>query len=263
MNSRTLGRLTTAAGGLIMAAGVALAIAVSGTAQATVQDGVINLNPDHVDTTADEFKEKECDGPLSDISEDQDGWHFVLPASAGDDFIELSLTFTKPDDSTVDVTITSVDENSPSTGPGWSGFIDNAGASGSDKHAYVITEAGWELTAGEAKVTNPSEDGFFNLSHTCPGVPESPSPSPSESESPSPSPSESESPSPSPSESESPAPPATTPPAAPPQEEKPELPVTGLGIGTLLVLGGGLLVGGIAMMSVQRRRDLVAMLQEG
>jgi LPXTG-motif cell wall-anchored protein len=255
-----------------MVAGVSLAIAVSGTAQAT-ENGTIDLNGDHVGATAEGFEEQECDGPLSDLGEDQDGWHFVLPSSSGDSFIELNLTFTKPDSSTVEVKITSTDENDPSTGPGWEGFIDSAGNSGDGKHAYLITEAGWTLTAGTAEVHNASEGGFFNLSHTCPGVPPSPtpteSPTPTPTESPTPTPTESptptptEQPTPTPTGTMTPSPgaPATTPPAAPPEEEKPELPVTGIGIGSLLVLGGGLLVAGIAMMSVQRRRDLMEMLQ--
>ena len=128
----------------------------------------------------------------------------------------------------------------------------------------VAVTAGSTLLDGDFSVIfgKNHESEKVVVTHTCPGQPsESQSPTPSESPSPTPS----ESPSPTPSGTMTPAPsaPATTPPAAPPQEEKPELPVTGLGIGTLLVLGGGLLVGGIAMMSVQRRRDLVSMLQEG
>jgi LPXTG-motif cell wall-anchored protein len=68
--------------------------------------------------------------------------------------------------------------------------------------------------------------------------------------------------SPSPTPTEPPT--ETTPPengeTTPPAEKKPELPVTGAQVGGLLLLGGGLLAGGIAMIAVRRRRNLADLL---
>jgi LPXTG-motif cell wall-anchored protein len=225
-----------------VAAGGVLALAVAAPAYAT--DGPAELNPDHQGSMAGDA-DQDCTGPLEDVGEGEDGWHFVLPNASGDGFISLTLQFTDDEGSPVVVIIDSTDPDNPSTGPGWEGFIDNAGASGADKHAYVITEAGWELTDGTAQVMNAAEDAFFNLSHACAGKPgEEPSPSPSPSE-------------PAPSET----PPGETPPGEDDDDEKPGLPVTGLQTGGLVALGVALLAGGAAMLVVRRRRDLAGLVE--
>jgi LPXTG-motif cell wall-anchored protein len=229
-----------------VAAGGVLALAVAAPAYAT--DGPVALNPDHQGSTAAGFDDKDCSGPLADVGEGEDGWHFVLPANSGDDFLELTLQFTDDEDNPVEVVIDSTDPDNPSTGPGWEGFIDNAGDS--DKHAYLITEAGWTLVDGVAQVSDFVELGQFNLSHTCVGKPgEEPSPSPSPSE---------------PAPSETPpgeTPPGETPPGEDDDDEKPGLPVTGLQTGGLVALGVALLAGGAAMLVVRRRRDLAGLVE--
>lgn len=45
-------------------------------------------------------------------------------------------------------------------------------------------------------------------------------------------------------------------------DEEPKLPVTGMQVGGLALLGAGLLAGGIAMMAVRRRRSLASLLDE-
>lgn len=240
-----MGKLILTRLAAIAAGGVLALAAVAPASAADDPTGEIDLSSDHVDKTAG-GAEQECTGPLDDLGQGLDGWHFVLPASSGDAFVKLNLTFAMSGGGTVPVEITSTDSGSPSTGSEWSGWIDNAGSSEVDKHAYLTTSSGWTLTAGTAEVTNPAEDGRFNLSHAC--AP-SPTPSPSSSETPTSSPSSSESSSPS-DDSESPSP-----------DEDGGLPVTGTAVGGAVVLGVGLLAAGIAMMAV-RRRDLPDLTEE-
>jgi LPXTG-motif cell wall-anchored protein len=233
MGSRWLSRLAVAAA----AAGALTLIA----ATSALADTQISINPKQVPTTADKFGGDDCTGPFANLPDDQDGWHFVLPAASGDSFTSLTLTFTNLSGGTVTVTITSTDPQNPSTGSGWSGYIDNAGSSGADKHAYVFTDAGWTLTGGTAMVTGDTGvHPQFVLSHTCAGTPseESPSPTPSESES-----------TPSNGSSTPGGGGSTTGGGG-------GLPVTGSAVGGIVVVGIGLLAAGVALMAVRRRRDL-------
>ncbi|HEX5996078.1 MAG TPA: hypothetical protein VFY84_13140, partial [Jiangellales bacterium] len=86
-------------------------------------------------------------------------------------------------------TITSDDASNPSSGGGWSGYFSDAGPN-NNHHAWVITDAGWTLTGGEAVVDGEGQQDFFVLSHTCPGVPttETPTPTPTDTETPTPTP---------------------------------------------------------------------------
>ncbi|GAA1623155.1 hypothetical protein GCM10009679_30210 [Saccharothrix algeriensis] len=216
-----------------------------GTATAAWAGTTLPIHSSHVPTTAAGFGSKSCTGPFASLPAGKDGWHFVLPNASGDDFTSLSATFSNG----TTAVVTSKDSAAPSTGTGWSGYIDNAGAS--DKHVYLITDAGWTLTAASADVEGATADGYFNLSHTCAGTPSSPSPSPSTSTSPSPS--SSPEPSGTPEPSDSPDPSGT--PAPSPSE--PGLPVTGTAV-TGIVLAGLVLVAGgaVTLFMVRRRRDL-------
>lgn len=235
-------------GGAILVAG-ALVLAAGWPAAA--QPGTVPINEDHVPTTAEEFDTHECDGPLADLPPGKDGWHFLLPASAGDGFLELTLTYDTPDGPVV-VVITSTDPDNPSTGPGWSGYLDGM-------HAWVITDAGWTLTSGQAVIENPTgNQEFFNLSHTCPGTPATPSPTPTASPTPSPTVSPTVSPSVSPSPSPSVAPSGTPGPTgtpAPAPSMVPMLPVSGGSLGVPVLLGVALLgAGGGLLLALRRRR---------
>lgn len=245
MGSRWLSRI----GAVLVAGAVAMAVA----APAAAQPGTVSINPGNVPTTAEEFETHECDGPFSDLPDDMDGWHFVLPAGSGDSFVSLTLTFETPGGE-VTVILTSTDPANPSTGPGWSGYLDGM-------HGWLMTEAGWTLVDGTAMVENPGDQDFFNLSHTCPGTPvtpsPSPSPSPSPAPSPSPSPSPSPAPSPSPSPSLSPAPTPGQPTGQPPTSaptQAPTLPVSGSSIGAAMLLGLGLVGAGAGLLLALRRR---------
>jgi hypothetical protein len=229
------------------AAGGTLALALAGPALA--QDPIV-INPGNVPTTAAGFGEQDCTGPFADLPDNVDGWHFVTGA-AGINFTELALRFDTPDGEVL-VSIDSTDPESPSTNadPFWSGFIGEP----HNGHAWVMTEAGWTLIDGEATVDEAGQQEQFQLSHTCPGEPgngKTPTPTPEPSEEPTPGPSEE--PTPAPSEEPTPAPSE--------EPKKPGLPVTGVGIGGMLVFGGGLLAAGIAMLAVRRRRNLSDVLE--
>lgn len=221
--------------GAAVAALTTLALATPASAAAVT----INLKSEHTQQTAAGFNGgKTCTGPFDSLPDDVDGWHFVLPASSGEDFLSATLTFTAPS-GTVTATVTGT-EAAPSfsavPGSAWEGYIDNAGAA--DKHVYLITEAGWTLTGGTASVEGGVEGQPFNLSHTCAGTPDNSTPSPD------------------PEESESPDPDPTTP-GASPSTPGGNLPKTGFPVAGVAVAGLVMLVGGAALMAVRRRRDIV------
>jgi hypothetical protein len=151
-----------------IAATTALALGGAATAFADAHTTTINLHEPHVGSTAEGFQQDCQDDKFAERGEDEDAWHFVLPGQGS--FESLTLTFSTLDGNVV-ATITSKDAENPSTGDGWRGYIDPAGKSGSDKHAYVFTAAGWTLTGGTAEVVDSDEERF-NLSHVCPGVPD-------------------------------------------------------------------------------------------
>lgn len=229
MGKRMLARLGAAV------AGGALAFTMASPALA---DDNIVINPGNVPTTAEDHDEHECSDQFGEIAGNQDGWHFVT--GSNEDFTSLTLTYDTPDGQVV-VFIDSTDSGNPSDNadPFWSGYIGDP----SDDHAWVITEAGWTLVDGAATVDEAGAQAQFQLSHTCPGVPDDKTPPPT-------------------------TPPATTPPATTPPgeteppDEEPELPVTGAQVGGLLLLAGGLLAAGIAMIAVRRRRSIADLLEE-
>lgn len=253
MGKRMFARLGVAAA----AGALALALASAGPALANGHVATIDINDDHVPTTAADFadrpgQESDCsDEAFGDIESGEDGWHFILPDHSGDDFVELRLTFSTPDGA-VTVTIDQVDPpGSSDPVEGWRGaHITAAGQSGMFIHAWLITPEGWTLEDAEADVTGDAsgpggKDPFFNLSHVCLGDEE-------------------------PGNGNGTPTPTTTPTTTTTPGDgnggggdEPELPVTGMQVGGLALLGAGLLAGGIAMMAVRRRRSLASLLDEG
>jgi LPXTG-motif cell wall-anchored protein len=88
-------------------------------------------------------KETDCPVPAG-----MDGWHFVLPGNSSH-FVKLTVTFQ----------------------PGGQQVITSFGPP-SDKHAYVASQPGAQLTSAVAEVNGGQLD-WFNLSHTCPAKPAS------------------------------------------------------------------------------------------
>jgi hypothetical protein len=141
---------------------LSLSLAAVALAAATIP-----IHSTQVPTTAAKFPEHECRRtPYPVLPVGGDGWHFVLPASSGNSFVSVTLTFSTPG-GPVTVPITSHSPAQPSFGSGWRGYIGGNG----NKHAYLRTQAGWSLTGGSAQVLPNGSTGFFNLSHTCPGTP--------------------------------------------------------------------------------------------
>lgn len=229
-------------------AGGALAILPAAPALADGQP--VEIQGDHVPTTAADFRPQQCDGPLAGLADGQDGWHFVLPDGPEAAFTSLTLTFDTPGGS-VPAVITSTDAGAPSAAGGWSGFLDG-------KHAWVVTDAGWTLTAAEATISGSKKE-FFNLSHTCADGSDNgggkPTPGPT------------------------PVPTPTEPGngngngngngqgggnGGDDDDSEAGLPVTGMQVGGLAAVGAGLLAAGaVALLAVRRRRSLPAELTEG
>jgi hypothetical protein len=123
---------------------------------ATAAPSQIEINPGNVPTTAAGFETQSCEN-LPDTGDDEDGWVFVLPASAGAEgnFISLTATFEDSEGGVHNLDATNV------SGSG-------------DNKAFIVTPAGWTLTGAVATVEDPGEGAFFNLTHACAGVPEEP-----------------------------------------------------------------------------------------
>jgi LPXTG-motif cell wall-anchored protein len=223
-------RLAVLAAGVTMLLGAGgLALAQPGQAQPTEQATEVPLKEDHRDVTADQFnpdpQPDDCDGPFADIDENEDGWHFVLTQfNGGTDDVEFVLQFEDTEGEPVEIT-----ENATEV-------------TGGVAHLWLVTPAGWTLVDGVAVVTPPGSVGDnpqFNLSHTCPGVPETPTLTP-----------------PTPTPTATAQPPRMSP-GFPPGEGG-GLPTTGNHVAALAVLGVGLLGVGIASLAVRRRRGQTA-----
>ncbi|WP_205325828.1 LPXTG cell wall anchor domain-containing protein [Glycomyces sp. YM15] len=117
----------------------------------------LDLKDAHTNKAADdeEFETKcgEDHQIPGDKPADYDGWVFVLPNKAGDEFVSVTAVFEDEDG----------DEHTEQA------TIVSAGNSGSAKHAYVGVPAGWILVDAWAEVKNGDEDENFNVTHTCPG----------------------------------------------------------------------------------------------
>lgn len=147
---RTLGAF-----GLTAAAGLIGSLAFTSPAQAEVVS--IPINDGNVPTLAADW-EQSCDQVPDDIASTEDGWVFVLPASAGveDNFIAVYATF---EDEQGNVFHYSTEDAG--------GVVAGQG----DNKAYIVTPAGLTLVDAEADVNDPDEGAFFNLTHTCAGEP--------------------------------------------------------------------------------------------
>jgi hypothetical protein len=152
-------RIKTASG-FAFAATAALIGSLAFASPAQAQATTIPINDGNVPTTAEDFDTISCDNiPPGEIADDEDGWVFVLPESAGAEgnFISVTATFKDEDGNEHEL---NTDEHG--------GIVSGSG----DNKAYIISPAGWTLVDATAEVENPDEDAFFNLTHTCPGEPD-------------------------------------------------------------------------------------------
>ncbi|WP_035738896.1 LPXTG cell wall anchor domain-containing protein [Glycomyces arizonensis] len=148
--SRAFGTL-----GVAGAAGLLGALAFAAPASAEVVN--IPINQGNVPTTAAAF-EQSCDQVPDDIAADQDGWVFVLPASAGAEG-NFEAVYATYEDASGALHEFNTDDNG--------GIVDGQG----DNKAYIITPAGWTLVDATADVNDPDDGAKFNLTHACAGTP--------------------------------------------------------------------------------------------
>lgn len=147
------------ASGFALAVTAALIGSMAIGSPALAAEVTIPINEGNVPTTAGGAGTISCDNiPADEISNDQDGWVFVLPDSAGVEGNFISVTATFEDENG--------EEQVYTTGAN-GGIVSGSG----DNKAYIITPAGWTLIDAEAQVTDPEPDAFFNLTHACPGKP--------------------------------------------------------------------------------------------
>ncbi|WP_254388832.1 LPXTG cell wall anchor domain-containing protein [Streptomyces sp. AC550_RSS872] len=142
---RTLNRV-----GALSAVAAAAVLCVPAAAHATGSGGdtyTVQLRQElpRTSTTDDGGAPQQGRGECPGVPEGQDGWHFVLPGNSTD-FVKLTVSFE----------------------PGGQQVVTDFGPP-SDKHAYVASQPGAELTSAVAEVRG-GELELFNLSHTCPAT---------------------------------------------------------------------------------------------
>jgi LPXTG-motif cell wall-anchored protein len=220
-------RIDTASG-FAFAATAALIGVLTLASPAQAQTTTIPINDGNVPTTAKEFDTQSCDQVPGDKGADEDGWVFVLPASAGADgnFVSVTATF---EDLEGNQQVLTTGEHG--------GIVSGSG----DNKAFIISPAGWTLVDAEAEVDNPDAGAFFNLTHACPGEPGEVPTTPGEEPT---------------TPGEQPTTPADSPTA--PGERTTDaaggLPTTGVSTGLMIALGLVLAAGGAVLVIFLRRR---------
>jgi hypothetical protein len=253
--------LRTAGRRALVGLGGGLAAVVLAAAPALAADAVIHVKDSQVPTQAAAFANGEDCDAAGPIPAGFDAWHLILPGNSFN-FTEVTGEFAATEDGPIIFT---------ATAPGDNGVLpDNGNSDG--KHAYLFAPAGLWLIDATAKISGDGKQpGDFVISHTCPGVPTSPSPSesvsPTPSDSVSPTPSDSVSPTPSdsvspttsgsPEPSESVEPTQTGLPSESPTSGgggEDGLPVTGSSLTGILGAGLLLVLGGVALVVFARRK---------
>jgi hypothetical protein len=229
---------------------------------------VLHQHDQHILASAASFKQGfgSCDVQQGT---NEDVWVFVWPggSAAVGTVTDVQIGWDTDGDGTVDTT-RSLAMGSPGVDP-----LDN----GTPKVAFV-TPAGWRLESGTSTITgkvstfdtNGFAEGFFNLTHACPGTSTTPAPTTPAPTTPAPTTSAPTSAPPTshPGETLAPSSPpvrttgpvGTTPGGPPTTETSPAassggLPITGAALGGLITTGLGLVAGGVALLVARRRRD--------
>jgi hypothetical protein len=150
---------------------------------------------------------------------DVDGWAFTLPPDVTGEFAEVRLSFNTPELKRVEVKV-------PGTGTGWLGHLGSTGDR-SSKDAYLVTGKGWILLDGEATVTDGGQGATFRLDNACAGLEATVKGSNPDTDT---------------------GPVATLPtPTTKPAPAK-GLPSTGVAVGSVLLIGAGLVAAGVALV---------------
>ena len=226
-------------GRAVAAVGVALGASLALTTPASAADGQVRLDPSAVANTARLAEPTDpvdraqgCDGInafLDDVAftppADVDGWTFTLPAESSGEFAEIRLTFTTPERAAVAVEI-------PGTGRGWLGHLGSTG-SRSSKSAYLVTASDWTLTGGEATVSSDPAGGTFLLGTTCAQLPPNANSAPT-------------------GAAGDPVAVAPSPPA-PTGDDESE--ITAIAVGSVLLVGVGLIAAGVALVGQRRPKE--------
>jgi LPXTG-motif cell wall-anchored protein len=238
MRGMTVARIVLAASAALIAA-----FGITGPAYA---DDTVGLNDGQKNKPASSFTDS-CENVPGGEKVGFDGWVFVLPKSGGpngSEFVTLKLTFEDQNGATHTVVINSTGATIDGKAAD-GGLITKANAEDTSK-AWVRLPAGWIIVDGTALVTDGTHESFFNVTHVCQGGETTPSPTPSESSSSSGTPSESGSSGGGSSGSSSSA-----------GGGGGSLPTTGAKIGVLVGIGLVLVAGGVGLVALRRRRDIV------
>jgi LPXTG-motif cell wall-anchored protein len=238
MRGRTLARIGLAAGAALIAT-----FGVIGPAYSIEPDTVpLNSGQANKDLGADDFENK-CDNvPGETVPAGFDGWVFVLPGSAGPDggdFVSLTLKFKDAQGEGHNVLINSdgatIDGKTVD-----GGLIVKANAQDTSK-AWVQIPDGWTIVNGSAEATAKHGE-FFNVTHVCVGGGGGSTPPSSSSSS---------------SSSGGGGSSGSSGSSSSAGGGGGSLPTTGAKIGVLVGIGLVLVAGGVGLVALRRRRDIV------
>jgi LPXTG-motif cell wall-anchored protein len=227
---------------------------------ATLTNPTLHQHDQHIAATDAKYKQKFC-SCRPDQHPNQDAWVFVWPGG-------------RYQVGTVQSAEIGWDTNNDGTADAFRSYPAEGqlgSVNGTPKITF-LTPSGWRLETGTSVVsgkvstfnTDGFAEGFFNLTHTCPGTTTPTTPPPS-SKPPTSAPpttaeaSKSESATPTPSKSEETTAPATTTSAvetSPTTPSESGLPVTGAALSGVIIAGLAALAGGVILvLTMRRRRD--------
>ncbi|MFI7429541.1 LPXTG cell wall anchor domain-containing protein [Micromonospora sp. NPDC049836] len=225
------------------AAAACFALATPAWASAAVTNPTLRQAGKHVLASDAEFDQGFGNCAGADQQAGQDIWVFIWPGNGVESVDAVKIGWDTDNDGTTDTFKTLADGH----------FTTDNGA----KKVWFATPTGWRLESGESTIHGQVPQNLFNLTHTCSGTTQtqSPSPTPSTTDSQSPTPSDSGTPTPGqPGGTETPGPSGSVGGGA---GGGGSLPITGVAATSIAVTGVALIGGGIALMTLRRRRDRI------